>query len=139
MRDDFFSGKWTGRYSYGAEYIGIPPVPFELDMTVLNGNVQGECRDDETKHHFDRPATIEGTLQDNQITFIKKYPWFWDHDQHNKPRFFPKLPAREVRYTGRFENGKFTGEWLISSLYTDESGQVLEYRGTGTWEMTKVM
>jgi hypothetical protein len=141
MSDDLFSGKWVGEYRYGKDYPGMhskTQVSFEINMKVQDGVLKGECVDDETKNHFDKPALIEGTIRDNQISFKKKYPYFWDHDDNNKPRFLPKLPAREIEYTGHFDNGMFTGEWIISSAFTDETGEIFEYRGTGSWQMKKV-
>ena len=141
MSDDFFSGKWVGVYQYGKDYPGMErkePVPFEIHMTIQDGVLKGECIDEETRSHFDKPALIEGTFRDNVINFKKKYPYFWDHDDQNRPRYLPKLPARELQYTGRFDNGKFTGEWIISSAFTDETGEIFEYRGTGSWKMEKV-
>jgi hypothetical protein len=141
MSDDFFSGKWVGEYRYGNDYPGMEqqaPVAFVIHMTIQNGVLTGECLDDETKNHFDKPALIEGTISNNEISFQKKYPYFWDHDDRFKPRFLPKLPAREIKYTGHFNNGKFSGEWIISSAFTDETGEIFEYRGTGYWYMEKV-
>src|SRR5687767_11268153 len=99
MSDDLFSGKWVGEYRYGSDYPGMEekaPVPFEINMTLKNGVLEGDCVDDETRKHFDKPALIEGTIHDNHISFNKKYPYFWDHDDQFRPRFLPKLPAREI-------------------------------------------
>jgi hypothetical protein len=140
MSDDFFTGKWVGEYWYGSDYPGMDqkaPVTFEIHMTLQNGVLKGECLDDETRSHFEKPALVEGTINNNEISFQKKYPYFWDHDDNFKPRFLPKLPAREIKYTGRFENGVFTGEWIITSAFTDETGEIFEYRGSGSWQMHK--
>src|SRR5687767_7425373 len=113
MSDDFFSGKWAGEYRYGNDYPGMEdaiPVHFEINMTLQSGVLTGECVDDETKKHFDKPAIIEGAIRDNHINFKKKYPYFWDHDDKNNPRFLPKLPARQIEYTGEFKDGQFSGE-----------------------------
>lgn len=137
MSDDFFSGKWVGEYRYGEGYPPKAPVRFEIEMTVQNGLLIGFCVDDETKHHFEKPTLIEGTLTDKQIRFHKKFPYFWDHDDKFNPRFMPKLPPRKLEYIGRFEDGKFVGEWQVSSSFTDDTGEVFEYKGSGYWEMRK--
>lgn len=141
MSDDFFSGKWVGEYRYGTDYPGMEkkaPVRFELQMTLEGDVLKGVCVDDETMNYFDKPVIIEGTFRDNIISFAKKYPFFWDHDEKNNPRFIPKLPARKIQYTGQFQNGQFSGEWESSSSFTDETGEVFEYRGTGSWNMKKL-
>ena len=141
MIDDLFSGKWVGEYRYSNDHAGMEqkaPVRFEIEMTIDAGVLKGVCVDEETKGHFEKPTHIEGTLEGNNIIFRKKYPFFWDHDDKNNPRFIPKLPPREVQYKGHFDNGKFTGEWTVSSVFTDETEEVFEYRNTGTWSMQKV-
>lgn len=137
MSDDFFSGKWVGEYQYGNGYPPKAPVSFEIEISVQNGLLKGFCIDDETKNHFEKPSLVEGTINDNQISFKIKYPYFWDHDDKFNPRYLPKLPARQIEYNGRFENGKFTGEWTVTSAFTDETGEVFEYDGSGSWEMRK--
>lgn len=140
MSDDFFSGKWVGEYRYSNEIAGMEnkaPVRFEIEMTLERGTLKGVCVDEETKSYFDKPTPIEGTIQDNTIIFRKKYPFFWDHDDKNNPRFLPKLPPREVQFKGHFDNGKFSGEWTVSSVFTDETDEVFESRNTGTWSMQK--
>jgi hypothetical protein len=141
MSDDFFSGKWIGEYRYSNVHAGMEhkaPVKFEIEMTLEAGVLKGVCIDEETKGYFDKPTLIEGTIKDNDILFRKKYPFFWDHDDRNNPRFIPKLPAREVQYRGHFANGKFEGEWTVSSRFTDETDEVFEYSNAGTWSMQKV-
>ncbi len=141
MTDDFFSGKWAGEYRYGSDYPGLEkkaPITFEIQMRVENGKVTGECVDDETKGYFHRPSVIEGTMQEDRINFKKLYPHFWDHDDNHNPRYIPKLPPRELLYKGQFKDGQFSGEWEIFSVFTDETGEKFEYRGTGSWYMKKV-
>lgn len=140
MSDDFFSGQWTGEYWYSTDYPGLKeraPIPFVINMTLQDGVLKGDCVDDETKHFFVKPAIIDGTISNNTISFKKIYPHFWDHDENNKLRFLPKLPARLILYTGQFENGQFKGDWEVSSVFTDETGEIFEYRGRGFWQMKK--
>lgn len=139
MNDQHLSGKWIGTYTYGDEYdetVRGKTVDFELNISVENGFVKGECRDGEATGHFEKPATIEGTVLDNTISFVKRYPYYWQHEKGGQ-RFLPKLPSQEISYSGRFENDRFEGEWEIITTLVDAQGELISYKGFGNWSMVK--
>ena len=141
MTDQDFSGKWAGEYVYGEEYgepISGKRIPFEINMTCTDGHVKGNCVDDDSKHFLPEPATIEGFIKQNSISFIKKYPCLWQIDDQGKPRFFPKLPSQEIHYAGLYSDGKFEGGWEVVMTLSKENGDAFEYTGTGSWHMYKV-
>jgi hypothetical protein len=55
-----------------------------------------------------------------------------------KPRFFPKLPSQEIRYSGLFTGERFEGEWEKVITFDQESEDAFEYSGTGSWYMAKM-
>jgi hypothetical protein len=139
MNDQHLSGKWIGSYTYGEEYdepVRGKTVPFELNLTVINGSIKGECTDGETTAHFEKPATVEGAVLDNSIKFIKRYPYYWQNEKGCR-RFLPKLPSQEVNYSGRLVNGQFEGEWEIVTRLQDAQGEKISYKGYGSWIMKK--
>jgi hypothetical protein len=139
MNDQHLSGKWIGSYTYGEEYdepVRGKTVPFELNLTVINGSIKGECTDGETTAHFEKPATVEGAVLDNSIKFIKRYPYYWQNEKGCR-RFLPKLPSQEVNYSGRLVNGQFEGEWEIITRLQDAQGEKISYKGYGSWIMKK--
>jgi hypothetical protein len=139
MNDQQFCGKWVGEYTYGEEYedpVKGKTVAFELDITIVNGLLKGECTDAEATAHFEQPTTIEGTVLDNTITFVKRYPHYWQHEK-NGQRFLPKLPSQEICYSGQFVNDRFEGEWEIVTKLADAHGDLVAFRGLGRWFMKR--
>lgn len=139
MNDQHLSGKWIGAYTYGEEYdepVRGKTVAFELNLTVINGSLKGECTDGEATAYFERPAIVEGAVLNNTINFIKRYPYYWQHERGSK-RFLPKLPSQEVNYSGRLVNGQFEGEWEIVTRLADAQGEQISYKGFGRWIMKK--
>jgi len=134
-----FVGKWSGTYTYGNEYdepVKGKTVAFEMTLTLVNGQLKGECTDEESAAHFGEPAVIEGSVHDNSISFIKRYPYYWQHEI-NGPRFLPKLPSQEILYSGQFVNDKFEGEWEIVTILADAHGELISYKSYGHWAMKK--
>jgi hypothetical protein len=141
MNDKQLSGKWTGTYTYGDEYdesVRGKSVDFELNISIVNGVIKGECFDAEASGHFEKPAIIEGTMVNNTINFVKRYPYYWQHEKGGQ-RFLPKLPSQEINYSGRFENDRFEGEWEIITTLIDAQGELISYKGVGRWFMKKEM
>jgi len=140
MNDQHLSGKWIGSYTYGEEYdepVRGKTVDFELNLTVVNGSITGECTDGETTAHFQKPATIEGAVLNNTISFIKRYPYYWQNEKGSR-RFIPKLPSQEVSYSGRLVNDRFEGEWEVVTRLQDAQGEFISYKGIGKWNMKKL-
>ena len=140
MNDQQLSGgKWVGAYTYGNEYdefLQGKTVAFEMELTIVNGLIKGACTDAESTTHFQQPATIEGSILDNRINFVKRYPHYWQHEKWGK-RFLPKLPSQEVNYSGQLVNGGFEGEWEIVTTVVDAQGEPVSYKGFGSWFMKK--
>jgi len=133
------AGKWVGAYSYGDEYdepVKGKTVAFEMEITVVNGIIKGECTDGEATDYFKQPAIIEGTVNGQSIRFIKRYPHYWQHEQDG-PRFLPKLPSQQISYTGIFVNDRFEGEWEVVTRLVDAQGEAISFKGVGTWYMER--
>ena len=140
MTDQEFTGKWAGEYVYGEEYgepISGRRIPFEIEMTCTNGHIKGTCVDDESKHFLPEPASIEGFIKDNSISFIKRYSSYWQHNADGKHQVFPKLPSKEIHYAGLYSNGKFEGNWDVKMTFSQDNGDDYESNGAGTWYMSK--
>ena len=140
MNDDRYCGKWAGEYTYGDDYIESlrgKCVAFEIDITLVNGLIQGHCTDAEATPHFEQPALIEGSILGQTISFVKRYPYYWQHEEKGQ-RFLPKLPSQEILYSGQFTNEQFEGEWEITSTLPDVQGGFIAYKGSGRWFMKKL-
>ncbi|MBO9203632.1 MULTISPECIES: hypothetical protein [Niastella] len=140
MKDQQLSGTWTGAYTYGNEYdepLKGKKVTFEMELTVVNGIIKGICTDSESVTQFQEPATIEGSLTDNTIKFVKRYPHYWQHEKSG-PRFLPKLPSQEISYSGQLVSNGFEGNWEIITVLEDAHGKMVTYKGVGEWVMGKL-
>jgi hypothetical protein len=140
MGDNNFSGKWVGQYIYGENYpdgVKDMAVEFTIEMVANAGIVKGTCIDEQSKHLFEKPATIEGTIRNNVITFVKRYPHYWDIDENKRITQTPELPSQEIHYTGKFENNTFLGEWERMVMCANDKGDVYESISSGKWIMKR--
>ncbi|MFT3823970.1 MAG: hypothetical protein QM731_08615 [Chitinophagaceae bacterium] len=132
--------KWTGNYIYGDPYPeGIKgiSIPFNIEWTNVDGILTGTCIDDETKIHFDRPATIQGFIENGVISFIKKYPCRYSIDEAGNVTLHRRESAIDIHYSGSWVEDHFEGEWEMTLIYETEEGFPREYDCTGIWFMSK--
>lgn len=140
MSDIFFSGNWEGEYTYEENYFQDRRdicVAFSIAMEVKDGLVKGHCIDDEMGGGAANPAIIEGFIEGNFISFLKRYDHFWYVEENNKVTHVPSVPSHEVHYSGFFEEDLFVGKWEITQQYIDGDGFSHELAFFGTWTMKK--
>jgi hypothetical protein len=109
-----------------------------MDLTVVNGIIKGGCTDEEATAHFNKPATIEGAVTGDTISFIKRYPHYWQNEKDG-PRFLPKLPSQEISYSGRFVHDRFEGEWEIVTTLMGAHGEPISFKSIGHFFMRKIV
>lgn len=133
--------KFIGQYTYGEPYpdnLKGTSVPFEIEWNIIDGVINGTCVDDEGKKVFDEPSTIYGFIENGIISFIKKYPKYWEMDEKGDTRIIDELPPSEIHYFGVAVNNRFEGEWEITVTYVLENGVIDQFECTGTWAMNRV-
>jgi len=130
--------KLIGQYTYGDSYPdnlkGIS-IPFEIEWILIDGVIKGTCVDDEGKKIFDEPATIIGFIDNGIISFIKRYPKYWDIDENRVTRVFDEIPPSEIHYLGVVVDNHFEGEWEMTVAYILENGEIDQFDYTGTWTL----
>jgi hypothetical protein len=144
---DYLAGNWEGFYTYGPGY----PVnyqtrkeKFTLTLTVHDGIVRGELVDSYIKEYFTEPATVEGTLQDQVLSLVKRYPYFLGMDENEQVFVDQSEPSHEIHYIGRLKRKLFSrkilieGTWDISGSFLDKQGNAFYYSVDGEWEMRKI-
>lgn len=134
--------KLIGQYTYGESYpddLKGKSVPFEIEWTLTDGVIHGTCLDDEGKNVFDAPSTINGFIDNGIISFIKKYPKFWDIDEKGVTRIYDELPPPEIHYSGVVHENRFEGEWEMTVAYILENGEIDQFECTGTWTMNRTI
>ena len=140
------TGLWQGKYKYGRGYSNgiIGKVePFQIYITDKDGIISGICLDEIVKAIEGNESSIEGYFNDNSISFLKKYRYhkFFDEEKSVVP--VDRIYSDGIHYRGKLKKRifskqlYFTGDWTITSEFTDENNQRHEYTCAGTWTMER--
>jgi hypothetical protein len=137
-------GRWAGEYiygsGYGSELEGQKEEFVAYVENVVEDKISGTVTDKDQHGEF-HEACLEGFLDNNFISFIKKY---------NKSRYFDDNldsvveegnGGYQVIYEGTFNEVKmqFEGEWEIRVDVTPLSiDKTIEEFSEGTWWMKKI-
>jgi len=139
--------KWKGHFTYVNELEGGTifenEVPFEMDLIFNKNSFSGTTIDEETKGLFDRPITVNGFVEGEEISFIVMYPYNYYVTEEGKivVDFDNDYPGCE--YEGKYDTdeSKFAGEWtLVIDEFKEGQFQpdyIQEFL-SGNWEMRKV-
>ena len=106
--------------------------------------IDGLCEDDITKKLLLKPATIEGTYQNETIYFIKRYPCLVESDTELNLKAIPTEPSPGIEYKGNLHRRMFSkkryfkGKWEISGSLLDENKIARYYTIGGNWFMKKI-
>ncbi len=131
---------WNGQYTYGVGYpeaLKGTSVAFRLLMTEDNGAISGTCTDDEGDKVFTEPATFIGFIDNDIISFIKKYPSYWETDEKGNLHLYNDIPPVDIHYYGNYLNEVFSGDWEMEYELQDQQGEWHYVGCGGTWSMVK--
>ena len=141
------AGTWEGFYTYGPDYpeqYQTVKERFVLALTVNEGIITGTCVDTFTQKYFSEPATVEGTLVDQSVSLVKKYPYFLGVDENEEVFVDKSKPSHDIHYIGLLKRKLFSnhffveGTWDMSGSFRDEHGNAQYYTQEGEWEMRRV-
>ena len=81
----------------------------------------------------------DGSMLSTSIPFFDIYIDFAADglQEKNGKRFLPKLPSQEICYSGQFVNDRFEGEWEIITKLADAQGELVSFKGLGSWFMKR--
>ena len=135
-------GTWYGELTYGEEYgpdLQNKKLKFRLIIKENDGDISGECIDTEGTGVISEPASINGFVEDNMISFIKQYPSFYIIDQKGEIREIPEKEPPEFNYSGYYnpENDTFEGDWHVVYEIKQLTFGFAEYALSGTWMMKR--
>ena len=136
------SGKWQGLYTLGKEYEKNEGQSTNFILELIEGDEDtftGICIED-VSEFFDEPITVEGFIEDNFISFTKKYPCLYLKDENNNFKIDPRYEHGDIYYSGEYdlEENKFQGEFeLISDSFPYMEGW-MEAIYRGSWTMFKI-
>lgn len=139
----FFIGQWAGFFDYGPQYgseLHGEKVSFRLYIKFYwDGQFIGECVDyDGVGSNFEK-ATINGFLDGDFISFIKRYTHFLGFDESGNPIEDESKPHPEIYYQGQYNQNRkaFIGSWemQIENSSFDEKSEI--EISSGKWEAIK--
>ncbi|MCB0472465.1 MAG: hypothetical protein KDC56_05335 [Flavobacteriaceae bacterium] len=136
------SGKWNGAITYGKEYgkFAGNEVLFEMEIVQNNDHFHGVSKDTGGFGVNPDPASIEGKITGDTISFIKVYPTFHYINSMGEQKINPSRKGSEIRYTGKYDKAKevISGNWEMSVWVLVIAIIPWRIKATGTWEMQLV-
>jgi hypothetical protein len=136
------SGTWSGELTYGEEYgpdLQNKKLKFRLILKEDEGDITGECIDTGGTGIITEPASINGFIEDDMISFVKQYPTFYIIDPKGEIKEIPEREPPEFNYSGYYnaENGTFEGDWHVVYEIKQLTFGFAEYALSGTWMMKR--
>ena len=119
-------------------------IPFEMSLDFKNDTFKGTLVDDETKGLFEKPITVNGFVEADQISFVVMYPHnYWIDKITNQVIIDYQNDYPGCQYIGVYnlEADKYEGEWTIT-VKQNKTGNwqtdTIDIYISGTWEMQRV-
>ncbi len=143
MNDNLkISGTWNGELIYGEEYgpkIHNNKLFFRLVLEENDGDITGECIDVSGTGVVNEPATINGFIEDDMISFVKQYPACYILNKEGSVETIPEKEPLEMNYSGFYnnENQSFEGDWHMIIEIKQLTFGYAEHAVSGTWSMKK--
>ncbi|MBN8695322.1 MAG: hypothetical protein J0L87_02225 [Bacteroidetes bacterium] len=137
------SGKWKGEYILGPEYEKNEgrSVEFILELTEdEDGSIRGICIDSDTKSLFSEPIIVLGFVDNDIISFTKKYPFSYYLDENGQAIIDKETDHPEIIYSGEYDHEKniFKGDFELIIDSQQFGYGFFDDSLTGTWTMSKV-
>ncbi len=140
-RSQQISGKWIGEFTYDIDQGHGPNVfRFKMTLDVSKGIITGVCYDlDDARIVQESEAEINGFVENNTVSFIKKYKSYFELDENQNPIMIPEKAPIEINYTGEFfeEQKCIKGDWEIITQSHQYGYGSFEDVITGKWTMKK--
>lgn len=134
---------WKGFFSYLEGYDTIEQyrrAEFTMEITLMENVFVGISTDSESKHAFEKPATVKGFIEDDKISFIMKYPCLYYKDNTGKIIIDRSSEHPDIHYLGFFEENKSSvvGNWEMTIYEEKHVDGYLEEILNGEFEMRKL-
>lgn len=122
------------------------PVPFVLKIKSTGegrfipldrGLFEGICQDDPVITKIEHHATIFGSLDFEEVYFVKQYPNLFVRMATGIQSYDTTHP--EIYYRGKFKDDVFSGSWTMNGTFRKINGTLVELTAmNGLWWMKKV-
>jgi hypothetical protein len=143
------NGIWKGEYitkEFIIETGHETPVPFVLKIKSIGegrfisldrGLFEGVCQDDPLITKIQHHATVSGSLDREEIYFVKQYPRLVVRIGTGIQEYDTTHP--EIYYKGKFKEDVFSGTWSMNGTFRKLNGTLAELKAmNGLWWMRKV-
>lgn len=105
---------WIGEYRYSFDD-SSQGCSFEINAIYSKGSFEGTVYEEEFSGLTGDLVHVKGFIDDDLISFIKTYPYFFGTDDDDNIVVDKQLKGHFVEYEGRFdeEKGCWSGNWEI--------------------------
>ncbi len=136
--DNKINGTWVGQLTYDNENEDNI-LHFEMTISVRKGIITGKCQDMGESKDIQEPAEINGFVENNIVSFIKKYKHYYEIDENDNLREVPGKAPVDINYTGKYieEQKRIEGDWDIITQSHQYGYGSFEEVITGKWMMVK--
>lgn len=131
---------WIGQYGYSFEEGNEWFYSFEINAEYNNGSFEGTAFEEEFSGFTNDLVHVKGFIEDNMISFVKTYPYFWMTEENGDIFIDKGQRGHQVVYQGVFDenSAEWCGDWeIIISEERDKSqiGAFKTLRIIGPWNM----
>lgn len=142
MEEIKMSGTWKGELIYGEEFpenIRNQKKSFTIEIKETDGEIVGKYFETEGFGIIPESAEITGFIEDDVLSFVKKYPAFYLVNEKGEVNTVPDKEPPEINYSGYFneETQCFEGDWSMIVEFKQLIFGYSENAVTGTWTMKK--
>lgn len=134
-------GQWTGVITYGPEYGEFEgkELYFEAQFIQTADTFNGTAIDTGGAFPQEEEATISGFIEEDEISFVKQYPYDGIIEEDGTVISDKNKPGPEINYFGKYNalNGTFEGTWEIATDAFEYGYGWFENVATGTWTMKR--
>lgn len=136
------SGHWKGEIVFGKRYGDKEGTTllFDLELVQYMNQITGVARDTEGEHVSPDEASINGTISDGEINFVKQYVHLHYLEQDGSLHIDDTQPGHLIYYSGKYnkESDSFAGTWRIKGRFKLFGVIPIPYNGgDGTWQMER--
>jgi hypothetical protein len=135
------SGTWQGEIIYGKKYREYEGKALFFDAEFIQhlNSIQGTAIDTRGVGVNPDPAKISGTINRNDISFIKQYATLATMHKDGSTLIDKSKPGPKIHFCGAYDqqSAKFTGTWEYSIKVWAFGFIPMSVKAGGAWSMTK--
>ena len=109
---------WKGFFTYKHDYEIIDTyinVKFQMDLIFDGNSFTGTSTDSESENIFEEPIIVKGFIENDLISFVKNYPYYYYKDEDGNIKLDKDLQHPKIEYLGYYDESekKYSGTWQM--------------------------